>query len=70
MNVTMFRAAVVVGGAVQWEVWCRLQSSHQWEHVFLKSFDDERWCANFVTRHGTFVKICGLLAPRLVRQDT
>ncbi len=49
---------------------CHKQSSGCWEHVVLRTFDDERWNANFQMRCGTFVRLCGRLAPCPVCWDT
>ncbi len=48
----------------------RTQSSDWWENVVPGTFDDEMQRAYFIMCHRTFVRICGRLAPRLVRQDT
>ncbi len=44
----------------------RTQSSDWWEYVVLDTFDDERWCADFVTCGVIFGGIRG----RLVHHDT
>ncbi len=43
---------------------------HKVEHVFLKTFDHEKWCGNLIMCSGTFVRIYGHLAPCLLCQDT
>ncbi len=66
----MFCAAVLVGLTMQREVLRHTQSFDWWVHVVLQTFDNESWHANFQTCCGTFVRICGHLAPCLVHQNT
>ncbi len=70
MNIMMFLAAVMAGFTVQWEVWHHPQSNDCWEHVVLKTFDDERWCANFRVLPRTFVRLCCHQATDIVCQET
>ncbi len=70
VKVTTVCAAAMVGFTVHQEVWCHMQSSDWWEHVIVKTSDDERWRTNVTIFRRTFVRICGHLAPRLVHHDT